>query len=502
MAGPIFEHIATRGRVLYGAGLVGWLPNPDPILRKTGRRIDVYRDLRADAHVSGCIKRRKASVIAMERGLDRGNASSAIYKSVSRILGRLGLISANAGIRKTAESSRTISAYGVSILSELLDGALYGYQPAEIMWEKMDGQIEPSQVVGKPPEWFVFDYENIPKITTIRNQLGENLPDRKFLFARNEPSYDNPYGIAELGPCYWPTTFKRGVLKFWVEYSEKFGSPFMLGKLPRNASEHEYIDLADKLESMVRTAVATIPDDSSVEMLSASGGTGATTFEQLLMFCRSEISIALLGQNQTTEATSNRASSASGLEVAREIRDGDARMLESEINRLIGWIVDINWPGSAAPTWSMWEQEEVDLVIAGRDVQLTNAGVRFTRGYFQRQYDLRPDDIEATSSPQPAVSAPASAQFSEFDPSIFPDQAALDSAIGNLIDDGSLSDQARKLIEPVLKAISGATDPAKMLGALATAYPDMQPGELVDTIERLLFAADLIGRMSAKQEME
>ncbi|WP_038334271.1 phage portal protein family protein, partial [Kingella kingae] len=51
-------------------GFNGWLPNPDPILRKMGRHIDVYRELLRDPLVGGQVRRRKAAVARLEWRLD------------------------------------------------------------------------------------------------------------------------------------------------------------------------------------------------------------------------------------------------------------------------------------------------------------------------------------------------------------------------------------------------------------------------------------------------
>ena len=68
------DQIATRGRSIDFYALGMYLPNPDPVLKALGKDIKVYRELRADAHVGGCIRRRKAAVKALEWGLDRDKA--------------------------------------------------------------------------------------------------------------------------------------------------------------------------------------------------------------------------------------------------------------------------------------------------------------------------------------------------------------------------------------------------------------------------------------------
>ena len=66
----------------------------------------------------------------------------------------------------------------------------------------------------------------------------------------------------------------------------------------------------------------------------------ADAYDLFLTTCRAEIAIALLGQNMSTEATSNRASSATGFEVTRDIRDGHAAVVAALMNRIIGLIVE------------------------------------------------------------------------------------------------------------------------------------------------------------------
>lgn len=62
------DHIALRARSIDFTALGFNLPNPDLILRARGGRIELYRELRTDAHVGGCIRRRKSAVKALEWG--------------------------------------------------------------------------------------------------------------------------------------------------------------------------------------------------------------------------------------------------------------------------------------------------------------------------------------------------------------------------------------------------------------------------------------------------
>jgi phage gp29-like protein len=399
------DHIALRGRSIDFTALGFYLPNPDPVLRARGGRIELYRELRTDAHVGGCVRRRKSAVKALEWGLDRGRARSRVVREVEAIFADLDL---------------------ERLIGEAMDAVLYGYQPLEILWRKAGSLIVPAEVIGKPPEWFHFDAENRLRFKTRDNPFhGEEVPPMKFLLPRQDATYQNPYGFADLSMVFWPIVFKKGGVKFWLAFTEKFGSAFSVGKLPRSATPEERATLLDSLEALIQDGVATIPDDGSVELVEMAGkSASADLYEKLVMYCRSEVSIALTGTNQTTEANSNRASATAGLEVANDLRDGDAEIVAAALNQLIRWIVDINWAGAEAPVFEMWDQEARDKLQAERDKALKDAGANLSRAYFIRAYNLQEEDIaEAPAAPPVAVdpqnppkSAAAPVEKPEVDP--------------------------------------------------------------------------------------
>ncbi|MBK5145947.1 DUF935 family protein [Budviciaceae bacterium BWR-B9] len=388
---PSKEVIATRSRVNGSLGITGALPNPDPVLRKMGKSIQVYRDLTADAHVGGCVRRRKSAVLALEYGFDRESASAPVSDFIDKVFAKLRM--------------RTL-------ISEALDAPLYGYTPLEVMWEDIDDRIVPVQVVAKPAEWFFFDDENRLRMRTKDNKDGILLPERKFILVRQDATYENPYGIADLSRCFWPTTFKRGGFEFWLKFTEKYGSPFLVGKHPRNTHNSEVDALLDSLEAMVQDAVAAIPDDSSIEILEAAGkGSSADIYERLMMFCRSEVSIALTGTNQTTEADTTNAIAQAGLTVSEDIRDADAELVSEAMNTLARWTVELNFSEDEnVPVWSMWSPETIDKTLAERDQILKTAGANFTNAYFMREYNLKEGDLGEQLPPSAGMGYPSFAE--------------------------------------------------------------------------------------------
>lgn len=375
--------IASRANAIDYWSFMHYLPNPDPVLKKMGKDISAYREILSDSHVGGCVRRRKAAIKGLEwRITPTGN------EKTDEIL--------------TALFDRLPMSH---IISQILDATLFGYQALEVMWESENGLLLPTAIVGKPQEWFVFDEENQLMLRTKDNRNGDLVPEKKFLLATQQADFLNPYGRADLAMCFWAATFKKGGFKFWLEFMEKYGSPWLVGKHPRQAQIHEIDELLDSMEKMLGTAVAAIPEDSSIDLKeSASKGASSQVFDDFLRYCKSEIAIALLGQNQTTEVEANRASATAGLEVTRDIRNDDASLVEGVFNQLLAWICELNFSVDTVPTFELFEQESIDKLQAERDKLLTEMGVGFTEQYIHRAYGFEEGDIVMQEiSPNPSL---------------------------------------------------------------------------------------------------
>lgn len=475
---PVTDLIATRVKSVDFMALGMLLPNPDPILKARGASIKVYSELRADALVGGCIRRRKSAVKALDWGLDRGLAASRTTKEVQAMLANLDM---------------------ERIIGQMLEATLYGYQPMEIEWQSVGKLLVPADVQAKPPDWFCFDSESQLRFKTVAEpELGELLPERKFLLPRQDPTYQNPYGFADLSMCFWPMVFKKGGMKFWLNFAEKFGSAFLLGKLPVSATDEERETLLDSLEEMLQNGVAVIPDNGGIAPMEAAGkSASADLYERLVLHCRGEIAIALLGQNQTTEASANKASAGAGLEVTRDLRDGDAAIVAAAMNQLIRWICDVNFDGATAPVWSLWDQESQDQLQAARDKSNYDAGARFTNSYWQRAYGYQEGDLAApAAAPSRPSPAPAPAAFAEAAlaaPSADPLQAQTDALVA------ASAPQWAAMVEQLQALVDQAQSPQALQQALAQAYGGLESDQLVKLMAAALALAELKGMDAAAQ---
>jgi len=482
--GSLFEEIATRERSPDFFSLAMSLPDPDPVLRKLGQDIRVYRELLSDARVGPCVESRKAAVVSLEWAVSRGNAPAAQAKFVSRCLDKL----------KVHE-----------IIREILNAPLYGMQPLEVLWRRDGNTTVPDKVTGKPVEWFTFDpADNSLRLRTRSNLIqGEELPPKKFLLAQYNPTYDNPYGERVLSRCFWPVTFKKGGLKFWLRFIEKFGSAWIIGKHSPQADKTEIDDLADKLERAIQDAVLVIPEGSSAEIVEAAGKAGSSSlYKDLKTTCDEDIAICILGQNLTTSVSGgSRAAAEVHERVRHEIKDGDKKIVIETMATLINWICEINFgPGDERPVFELFEEEEVDQKLATRDKTLVDTGqIRFTKRYFQTAYGFEEEDFDVVTGPpkgdmgdpKPADFAQGRAAPGTYDP--------LD-AMAAVLTPEMLQGIAGQLLAPVLDLVESAGSVEAIAERLHGVYPDMDDVMFTDLLTRAVFVASLWGRLSAQAE--
>lgn len=476
MKKDLIKEIATRARSIDGWSFGYYLPNPDPILKRMGKDISAYRELLSDGQVRSGVRRRKAAIKGLNWRITTTNnpktdeALNAIFEALP--LNR--------------------------IITEMLNASLFGYQVSEVMWAEQNGLIVPVAIVGKKPEWFVFDEQNQLRFRTKDNWLeGELLPEHKFLLTTQEATQDNPYGLGDLALCFWAATFKKGGFKFWLEFVEKYGSPWLVGKHPRQTAEPEKDSLADSLEAMIGTAIAVVPDDSSVEILEAAGkGTSSDSYERFLQFCKGEINIALLGQNQTTEQETNRASAEAGLEVVKDIRNDDAAMLEETLSRLLQWICHYNFDVELLPKFEFYEQEEINTDQVERDEKLYGLGVRFSKQYLERVYGFEEGDIELAQMQQEQAveNGEKIANFAEFEPTPNRVEQAIDQ----------MGELAQHHLDSNIAQIRAKLDTAESLEEFRTMLDELIPqldySEYAQLLAEGMTAMSLAGRYDVQQE--
>lgn len=468
----------TRARLWDFNVLTGLLPNPDPVLRKKGIALEAYETLLADARVAACVESRKSGVLTWDWTLE--GATDRNRRLVETHLRQLDMH---------------------RIIAEILDAAFFGYKPLEVIWSRINGKVLPAEIRGLPPQWFGFDTENQLRFKSMGSPInGELVPDRKVLLARRDASYANPYGRPLASLCFWPVTFKKGGLKYWISFAERFGTPYLIGKVPPGTPEDRMDMLAERLEAMVRDAVAVLEDDQTLETLdTTTRAASSDLYRQLIETMNAEIAVAILGQTLTTEVREGSRAAAQVHEIVREdLAARDRRMVAGVMNQLLQWVWALNFAGPA-PQWKWQEEADPQTEWAQRDDLLAKQ-VRFTRAYFQRRYGLQEDEFEpleggaSMAEPNPTKQV----EFSDKNR-----QDAGQEAIDKMGD--QFAGKAAKTLEPalgrVIDIVKNAKDYNEIMASLYDLHEEMDTTEFQELVRQALFTADLWGYYRARREV-
>ena len=501
---PSTSEVATR-RTQALVGLTQWLPNPDEILQKTGKRIDALEGLLYDDEVFSSVQVLHGALREVDFELAAGGENEEAVAMIEDWL----------------------RAYDWERLdNEIIEGRLYGYSPLEVMWSETTGSSppgpfwRPADLVGKPPKWFAYDDENHLSLRKRKTRADADALQRvapeKFITARHKPSYQNPYGQAVLSRCWWPVTFKKGDLRFWITMAEKYGMPIAVGKHPPTASDDEIETLLDQLQQMVQDAVAAVPDDESIELLdSPNKGSSAEIYQGIIDWAETTVQKVILSSEMVTSAGEygTQAQADPQIEkVASKVVNGCIRLKMQVVNELIDYIWHFNFEGQdGKPRYRVQDDREASRERAKRDTQLTQQGVRFTEQYYVREYNLKEGDFELSDPQEGGQQGPAG-------PPGFADeqeelrfagaeeqggQAALDALVEAVAEDDEKNQALmEELLAEPMRMIREGEDPDAVMAELARAYPDLDAAALEERLRSLFFAAEVWGRLSDEQEAQ
>ncbi len=356
------QSAAREGREIAGIAsdlhepLAGWLgvrPNRDPLLA-TKQPAAAYgwpwglfeEALDKDAHLASLVTQRRAAVLGWRRRIVAADGSEPARQAAA-LCGRLveegGCLDGPGGIDNA--------------LSELLDGVPYGISISEVLWRRqrvdsagLSGEfLLPCAIRSRHPRRFIFGTDGSLRLLTREEPLrGIALPPRRFIVFAPYGRHENPYGLPALRCVWWLSWFKRQVLRFWVMYCEKFGSPTTVLHHPPAAGTEERQQFRRIVGSLQQETGIVLPEGVELSLLEGARSGSVETYLELVEFCNREMSKALLGQTLTTQSDGGRGSYALGQvheNVRADIIRSDAQALAGIVNStLLRWIVELNRP--------------------------------------------------------------------------------------------------------------------------------------------------------------
>lgn len=486
------REIATRSTdpLFYSALTI--LPNPDTVLRKLGQRDDVHDAIVSDAHVIGELRSIRSGMLGYEHRVAPGGELSADLQAYELC-------------EKYMQQRPAPGLRWSDTIWNMAQAIFRGLQVHEVVMERQGKYLMPGKLLDRPARRFGFGTEsNELRLITRNNMIdGEELGPYKWLLTRHMPSHDNPYGVALFSSCFWPYTFKHSGWRYFVKFCEKYGIPKAVGKYPEGTQKDQQDALADALAQMIEDSVAAIPDGGKVELLETNIS-GQLVHERLINLANREMSKALTSQTLATEiqGEGSRAASETHRDREEDVNESDRAAIADTMSELFAWITELNIPGAVPPTFEFFDEAEarkdwVEVLDTSRkflDIPASFAYDRLQIPPPEKGELLLP---RADAAAPEFISAGGAHDFST-DTDLFPDQAALESAIDG-IDNETLQGQAEDLLKPIFQLIEDV-GPEKALERLAEVYSDMDTDALQEILSRAIFVSEVWGRLNAETD--
>ncbi|MDF9442564.1 DUF935 domain-containing protein [Stenotrophomonas acidaminiphila] len=401
------------------------------------------------------------------------------------------------------------------LLLDMADGIGHGFSAIEFEWERLGRERRVRKFHHRPQTWFKLPSRDQDALRLRSNNAdGEAL--LPFGWMVHRPKARSGY-VARTGlfrVLAWPYLFKHYATRDLAELLEIYGLPIRLGSYPPGTGDPEKATLLRAVTQLGHSAAGIIPDGMKIQFEKAAEGSEAP-FLSMMRECDNAISKAVLGGTLTTQ-TSDGGGGAYALgkvhdDVRQDLKAGDARQLAGSISRDLLWpLLVLNRPGAGDPRRAPRLVFDVDdpeeRALAVRSIQVAvNTGIDVPLAWARTKLGIpEPQNGEPVLS-RPAVSASGTAALTARRPVpaatvATADQAALDAVLAAL-PAGRLQGQSEQLAAPLLTALRGGADDVELLGLLGEAYPAMHSDDMQELLERLLFAADLVGRLSVRDEL-
>lgn len=340
-----------------------------------------------------------------------------------------------------------------------------GFSVFELVWKQDGGRNIIKDIVAR--DFTRFD--PLPDgISVTYDQLGgfskkgiKEEPYGKYLLAISEGCAENPYGVSLYQTLHYLCMAREYGYRSWGKWLERFGQPFLLG-ITECRSEEQVNQLLQNLEEAMEGSSLAVTDDTKIEVIQASGGSGGMQFKNFEDCLRMQIHQAVLGQNLTTEVEGGSLAAAKVHDGVRQDKvKSDKRLVEQTLRKLVEYIKFYNNITEDIQVGLKFK-DGIEMERAQRDAILVNSGIlTFTEDYLLDKYDFIDGDFEAGSAPTPEGFFKRSTK--QVDLQLTKEQRDVDEMVEIMMSRGLESQDANDLWE----AIQSSTNKAELIDNLA-----------------------------------
>lgn len=306
-----------------------------------------------------------------------------------------------------AEISDALAKAGLQkAMGWLLAAVGHGYAGVAVDWLEGGAGIAGFRPIAN--DRWLFDEGGNPALSGADGRpipLAEFHP-AQIMFLVNDGAAGLPCRAGLLRTLLWLHMFKNAAFTEWNRFLERFGMPFLLGKIPSGdfSDEKKRKDLLASLLQVRSGGAGVGTTETTMDLLNGAAGNNSEAFESHQRYCDEIMTLTVLGQLASSDRGSGLSQGGMQEEVRQDLLEADCAMLSEVVqNRLVDWLCRLRYglDDTSDMCFVIDCQKAEDLnVRADRDEKIARAaGCKLKRDYVAEVYGV---DLEEPE-PEPAM---------------------------------------------------------------------------------------------------
>ncbi|HEB0040414.1 TPA: DUF935 family protein [Campylobacter jejuni] len=323
--------------------------------------------------------------------------------------------------------------FNPDLLSQILETYLYGLNVFEVNYKLKDGFYYP---ILKQRDFRNFGFNENDELVYNGNGCEEIVEDKKAIYGLFGSNFLFKNGDALLTKLYFPVKLKNASLKFWMEFLERFGSPWAVAKTDSDPDA-----LASEIHQMLNGDSAVIDKEEELDLIQPKA---KANYNEIIDYLDNQIRSVVLGANLSSQVTGGSLAAAeSHNQIRKDLAAQDGQIVLFILNRAIKFFKEINHFKDELYV-QFFSEAEPKSELCERDLKLFNMGFRFDEEYIKNTYNVEGELIRETLEKKDFKDL-------ENDKKVFENKVKLESFEEDFIDKGLEQKEYLKVDESMSK---------------------------------------------------
>ncbi|MGI7955189.1 phage portal protein family protein [Campylobacter coli] len=319
------------------------------------------------------------------------------------------------------------------LIGQILETYLYGLNVFEVNYKLKDGFYYP---ILKQRDFRNFGFNEEDELIYNGNGCEEIVEDKKAIYGLFGSNFLFKNGDALLAKLYFPVKLKNASLKFWIEFLERFGSPWAVAKTDSDPDA-----LASEIHQMLNGDSAVIDKEEELDLIQPKT---KANYNEIIDYLDNQIRSVVLGANLSSQVSGGSLAAAeSHNQIRKDLAAQDGQIVLFILNRAIKFFKEINHFKDELYV-QFFSEAEPKSELCERDLKLFNMGFCFDEEYIKSTYNVEGELIRETLEKKDFKDL-------ENDKKVFENKVKLESFEEDFIDKGLEQKEYLKVDESMSK---------------------------------------------------